>query len=94
LNKDKYPDIAKEKFVKALQAEGIPCAAGYPYPLYRNRLFGDQKYTAVDCPEAERMCADTFWLSHEVMLSSTNELDDVISALERIQNGCGQIARI
>ncbi len=33
--------LARDIFVEALQAEGIPCGCGYPYPLYRNPLFLD-----------------------------------------------------
>jgi dTDP-4-amino-4,6-dideoxygalactose transaminase len=87
------PGLTKEKFVDALAAEGIPCSAGYPYPLYKNRLFDDHKYLAAECPEAERMCKDTFWLSHEVMLSASNEINDVVSAIEKVSSACGQLAR-
>ena len=90
LNRDKCPGINKQDFVDALVAEGVPCAAGYPYPLFENRLFDDHKYNKTDCPEAERMCEDTFWLSHEIMLAGPDEVVDVVSAIEKVIDGLGQ----
>ncbi len=91
LNLEKFPGLTKAKFVKALTAEGIPCSSGYPHPLYRNTVFGDYKHKVNDCPEAEKMCADTLWLSHEVMLAQPEALNDVVSALEKIT---GEIDRL
>ena len=91
LNRDKCPGVTKQKFVDALTAEGIPCAAGYPYPLFKNRLFDDNKYNKTNCPEAERMCEDTFWLSHEAMLSGADELNDVVLAMEKILTNRDQL---
>ncbi len=84
LNLEHFPEITKDSFVKALAAEGIPCSAGYPYPLYKNQVFKDYKHILNDCPAAEQMCSDSFWLSHEIMLSESENLDDVASAIEKI----------
>jgi dTDP-4-amino-4,6-dideoxygalactose transaminase len=84
LNRHLFPDVSKELLVKALVAEGIPCSAGYPHPLFKNRVFESHEYVGGDCPEAELMCQDTFWLSHEIMLSSPRDLDDVVSAFEKV----------
>ena len=86
LNLDKSPGLTKEKFVKALTAEGVPCSIGYPHPLYKNQVFSDGNHIANDCPEAERMCKDTFWLSHEVLLSRPDQVDLAAQAIEKIVN--------
>jgi dTDP-4-amino-4,6-dideoxygalactose transaminase len=88
----RFPGLTKDKFVEALTAEGIPCSAGYPHPLYKNKVFNDYKLIVKDCPEAERMCADTFWLSHEIMLSQPGEIQDVVSAFAKISEGIDKIA--
>ena len=31
--------VARERFLEALRAEGVPATEGYPHPLYRNPLF-------------------------------------------------------
>jgi len=93
LNLEQFPGLTKSKFVKALDAEGIPCSAGYPHPLYKNQVFDDYRHIRNDCPEAERMCADSFWLSHEIMLSEPDNLNDVVSAIEKIVTGIDDLTR-
>jgi len=45
---------SRERFIEALRAEGVPCGAGYPHPLYRNPLFQRQgagpRYCPLSCP--------------------------------------------
>ena len=84
LDLEKMSGLTKDKFVEALTAEGIPCHAGYPHPLYKNPVFKDYRHVVNDCPKAERMCRDTFWLSHEIMLAPIDELNDVVAAFEKI----------
>jgi len=86
LNLDRSPGLTKEKFVKALIAEGVPCSVGYPHPLYKNQVFSNGNHIANDCREAERMCKDTFWLSHEVLLSRPDQVDLAAQAIEKIVN--------
>jgi dTDP-4-amino-4,6-dideoxygalactose transaminase len=90
---DSYPGLTKNSFAKALNAEGIPCAEGYPHPLFRNEVFKNYEHKNTDCVEAERMCADTIWLSHEVMLSERDTLSDVTSAIEKIAANVGEITK-
>jgi len=46
--------LSREKFLQALNAEGIPASAGYPHPVYRNPLFqrrgSGPQYCPVSCP--------------------------------------------
>jgi len=93
LNLDRFPGITKDNFVKALTAEGIPCSVGYPHPLYKNQVFNDYKHIRNDCPEAERMCSNSFWLSHEILLSEQDNLNDIVSAIEKIVTGIDDLAQ-
>jgi len=93
LNRELFPDLSKEKFVRALVAEGIPAAEGYPHPLYRNHVFELHEHRHGECPAAERMCAETFWVSHEIMISPREDLQDVISALAKVCQGAEELAR-
>ena len=92
LNLDRFPGITKDNFVKALTSEGIPCSAGYPYPLYKNQVFNNYQHIRNDCPAAEEMCSSSFWLSHEIMLSEPDSLTDVASAIEKIANQIEDLA--
>ena len=84
LDLKRVPGLNKYKFVEALAAEGIPCSAGYPHPLYKNPVFNNYKHIVRDCFKAEQMCTDTFWLSHEIMLSTPDNLNDVATAMKKI----------
>ncbi|HIE04746.1 MAG TPA: DegT/DnrJ/EryC1/StrS family aminotransferase [Candidatus Latescibacteria bacterium] len=49
-----FAGVPREKFIEALNAEGIPAAPGYPFPLYRNPLFERRgqgpRYCPLSCP--------------------------------------------
>jgi perosamine synthetase len=36
--------IARQAFIEALEAEGVPCLSGYAFPLYKNPLFLNQEF--------------------------------------------------
>jgi dTDP-4-amino-4,6-dideoxygalactose transaminase len=84
LNLERSPGLTKERFVEALAAEGVPCSVGYPQPLYKNQVFKEGNHITNDCPEAERMCKDTFWLSHEVMLSMPAQASSAAAAIAKV----------
>ena len=92
LNTERVPGLSKEMFVEALAAEGIPCSTGYPHALYKNVVFENYDLGDIDCPEAERMCRDTFWLSHEVMLASPDRVTDTITAIRKIADSAKHLA--
>lgn len=91
LNNEMFPGLRKDAFVNALVAEGIPASAGYPYPLYSNSVFDSDDRCTTECPQAERMCADTFWLSHEVMLSDPDRLKDVVAAIQKVSESAADL---
>ncbi len=84
--------------LEALQAEGIPCLGGYGFPLYeqplfRNKAFGPYlphaserlDYTAVRCPNTERICrAEGVWLDQSMMLGLRADMDDIADAFEKV----------
>ena len=49
-----WPGVSRDRFLEALEAEGIPCSAGYTTPLYKNPLFQRRgegpDYCPVSCP--------------------------------------------
>jgi dTDP-4-amino-4,6-dideoxygalactose transaminase len=47
---DELDGLPREKFIKALQAEGIPAWAGYHQPLYKNPLFLKTGKGPKNCP--------------------------------------------
>ncbi len=90
LNRAKLHGISRDRFVEALAAEGIPGASGYPHPLYRNAVFDRYAHRRNECPEAERMCTDCFWVSHEIMLAEPEDLVDFVNAIDKVAGGAAE----
>ncbi len=102
-NSEKFGGVPKAKFVEALEKEGIPCADGY-MPLYKYKIFeqfperipayeyiykGRVDYNSVHCPECERMCdTEGVWIFQEMLLGTKEDMDDIVTAIEKIQENC------
>ena len=98
-NKEEFEGIERDRFIQAMQAEGIPAQPTYPYPLYGNPLFRDnalppcqcgnwrptQKYDSLFLPESERICRDGIWLEHSLFLGTRKDVDDIVTAFEKVR---------
>lgn len=84
--------------LRALEAEGIPCSAGYGYslpdqPLFRNKAFGPYlpaasaslDYSRALCPNSDLLCREqSIWLEQNLLLGSREDMDDIARAFEKI----------
>ena len=84
--------------LRALEAEGIPCSAGYGFslpdqPLFHNRAFGPYlagrtatlDYGRTHCPNSDALCREhAIWLGQNLLLGSEDDVDDVARAFEKI----------
>jgi dTDP-4-amino-4,6-dideoxygalactose transaminase len=59
-----FLDLGRDVFVAAMNAEGIPATAGYPYPLYRNSLFTGRALHPRSCPVGCVLCSRGIDYSH------------------------------
>jgi dTDP-4-amino-4,6-dideoxygalactose transaminase len=94
-----FNGLERGVFLSALQAEGIPAKAPYPYPLYRNPLFqrqnlppcacgsweAAQDYASLHLAECERLCRDGVWLEQSLFLGTGKDMDDIVEACSKIQ---------
>lgn len=90
--------IPRELFLKALAAEGVPTFGGYPWPLYRQRLFMDRAfgpyagcagvdYAKVSCPNCETICYEQGgWLEQRLLLGTAQDMQDIVRAFEKIHD--------
>jgi dTDP-4-amino-4,6-dideoxygalactose transaminase len=83
--------VARERVVAALQAEGVPVSTGYPHPIYRNELFQNHAHVVKPCPEAESYCKTSIWLPHNALLADEEWIDEVVSAIEKVQNSAAEL---
>jgi len=102
-NQSKFAGISRDRFVEALNAEGIPSHIGYPWPLSKNPMFESIQEGARGCPYtcpyyegnvairnqnfpvAEHICRETVVIPHQVLLSPKGDLNDIVTAIQKIQ---------
>lgn len=91
--------------LKALQAEGIPCSAGYGYPLpqqplFKNKAFGPYlpksraklNFAKANVPNSELLCREQcIWLEQSIFLGRASEVDDIARAFEKIHENRGAL---
>jgi len=94
-----FAGLRRNLVIQALQAEGIPVLPTYPFPLYRTPLFINgqlppcrcgtwrfgQRYESLRLEHAEWICENGMWLEQNVFLGNRNDIDDVLTAFEKVQ---------
>jgi dTDP-4-amino-4,6-dideoxygalactose transaminase len=93
--REAFGGLPRDKFLAALQAEGIPCAPGYvPLDqspalldgLSRLRAFREDVPPPRTCPVADRLCTqEAVWLTQNMLLGSQPDMDDVVRAIAKIR---------
>lgn len=82
--------ISRGKFLEALNAEGITASGGYSHPIYTNPFFQSEEikewadYTDVHCPNTEQFCSEAVWMSHPMLLSEREDMNDIVKAIRKI----------
>ncbi len=95
-----FNDAPKERFIRALNAEGIPCSSGYG-PQNRDgliedtldskgykRLFSEarlRKWREENMlPGNDKLCNEAVIFYQSLLLGSRNDMDDIVKAIEKI----------
>lgn len=89
-----FNGMAREEFLAALRAEGVPCSPGYA-PLYRSPAFkidaethpfaGRLDYSSLFLPAVEQACEEAVWLSQGMLLAERTDMDEIAAAVRKIQ---------
>jgi len=108
--RDHFAGLPKQKFVEALQREGIPASVGYLSPVHRldflqcaaelESVLGRNydpirmDYARVDCPAAEKAVKEeAVWLGQSVLLAGRSDMEDIVTAVAKVQRFSGELAR-
>jgi dTDP-4-amino-4,6-dideoxygalactose transaminase len=101
-----FDGVPRDRFLAALQAEGIPCSGGYATGLYAQPLFADRAfgpfggarrvsgnlhYEPTGFPACERACAEACWLFQAMLLGTREDMDDIVRAVEKVYEGRAQL---
>jgi len=104
-----FAGLPREKFLKALTAEGVPASGGYS-PLntqeflmtalesrgYR-RLFSaarlKQWHEQNHCPRNDQLCSQAVWFTQNMLLASRSDMDQIAEAIRKIQTHAGDLLK-
>jgi len=105
-----FAGLPRQKFLKALAAEGIPASAGYSplnkEPLLNNvlssrgfrRLFEEKRLKAWgeqnQCPANDRLCTEAVWLTQTMLLGPRSDMDTIVAAIRKIAAHAAEVARV
>jgi len=97
----KWNNIHRNRFMEALNAEGIGCGTAHNDPLYLNPAYREIKksllygnevdYTKVHCPEAERIYKSEVIALGKDFLMSRENVDKVLEAIGKIRDNIDEL---
>jgi dTDP-4-amino-4,6-dideoxygalactose transaminase len=103
------PGVARDFFVAAIEAEGVPCDGRFYEPVYRSDLFyatpqncpqlsvGRDRpvdYSIVHCPVSERAAYDeSVWLPQFLLIGEDRDVDDIVTAIEKVLRNFDALAK-
>jgi dTDP-4-amino-4,6-dideoxygalactose transaminase len=96
-----FRDLPRQRFLKALQAEGVPCSAGYS-PLNKEpflkqtlnsrgfrHIYSETEIKALEernvCPENDKLCQEAVWLTQNMLLGSKGDMEQIAEAVRKVQ---------
>jgi dTDP-4-amino-4,6-dideoxygalactose transaminase len=98
-----FGGASRDRFVAALEAEGVPCDGLFYEPVYRSTLFdvdpadfpalgGELPWAATRCPVSEKAAfAESVWIPHRVLLGSEEDVDSVVEAARKIAGAVDEL---
>jgi len=98
-----FSGVSRDKFLAALNAEGIPAGGGYSHPLYKNPLFAEARfgriaefvdfpdYRAAHCPNCERLCHENVSIRQICLLGTLEDMRDIARAVEKIKGNVDEL---
>ncbi|MEX0750634.1 MAG: DegT/DnrJ/EryC1/StrS family aminotransferase [Dehalococcoidia bacterium] len=96
---DAWGGASRNRFARALYAEGMRIEAAFYVPVYKSPLFAwkdasiDVDYSETSCPIAERAAfKQMIWLPHDIFLGSESDIDDLCNAIEKIRTHIDELA--
>jgi dTDP-4-amino-4,6-dideoxygalactose transaminase len=104
-----FAGLPRATFLKALRAEGIPVSPGYTplnREPFLETTFAGRGYQRVfakeqlagwrarnHCPENDRLCGEAFWMGQTALLGTRADMDQIASAIRKVQAHAGRLAR-
>ncbi len=92
-DKSKFGGVKKDRFIQALQAEGVPALTGYVLPLYKQPAMKNWLADGnIHTPVSDHACEEeAVWLRHSLLLDSDEDLQDIAEAIKKIQDNINEL---
>lgn len=106
---EEFSGLPRNKFVKALRAEGIPCSTGYgrlneasfiqnalrsrPYVKVYGQAAIDEWAERNRCPENDKLCEEAVWFMQRMFLGPRSDMDEIAAAMRKIRANASALAR-
>jgi len=107
--KEYFNDVSRDKFLEALEAEGIPCSEGYG-PQYKyaimddalnskgyKRLFSEERLRRyreeINLPGTDQLCEEAVCFYQSILLGTKSDMDDIARAIEKIYINRNELSR-
>ena len=106
VNKKEFAGIATERFIAAMNAEGIPNQASYP-PLHQLHMFRNGEYRKRLCgkqakerhaflkrryPATQKAAWETVWIPQPALLGDEEDVQEIAASLSKIQRHAKDLA--
>ena len=105
VDRDAFAGISTEKFIAAMNAEGIPNQASYP-PLHELHMFRNNEYRKClsgqqakeehgflkqTFPNTQRAAWETVWIPQPALLGDEQDIEEIIAAIHKIQQNAEEL---
>ena len=107
--KEHFAGLPRRDFLRALQAEGIPCSPGYS-PLNKEpfiqTVLASKHYKALfpaqqlkewtdrnQCPVNDKVCEEAVWFGQTTMLGSRSDMEQIAAAIRKIQTHAAELLK-
>jgi dTDP-4-amino-4,6-dideoxygalactose transaminase len=106
---EEFAGLPRQKFIKALAAEGIPSSSGYgplnkepvieniPRSRHYRKCFSEAELGAyhdrIHYPANDQLCQDAVWFTQTILLGTRNDMDQIVDAVRKVQKHASDLKR-
>jgi perosamine synthetase len=107
--KERFANLPRARFLKALSAEGVPASGGYS-PLnkepFLEHTLGSRAFQRIydkrildeypertRCPANDKLCEEGVWLTQTMLLGSSGDMDQIAEAIRKVHAHAAALAQ-
>jgi dTDP-4-amino-4,6-dideoxygalactose transaminase len=106
IDKNEFAGISTERFIEAMNAEGIPNQASYP-PVHELHMFRNNEYRKCligaqakeehnflkqSFPNTDRAAWETVWIPQPALLGDEQDMQEIVAAVGKIRQNAEELA--